>query len=87
MTAQSTHWLEYGEPTGDERVEATHRIAYATGPNESREDDVTEGTIGYETLDLIEGHEHQHEDGSLLLSALADDERDRIMNDFEGAGK
>lgn len=86
MTAQTTHWLEYGEPIGggdSQYVDATHRITYETGPNESHEDEVIYGRIPIELLDLIEGHEHQHEDGSLLLSALDNDERERIEQAFE----
>jgi len=83
MTAQATHWMEIGEPTGNNRVEATHRIAYETGPNESKDDDVTHGTLSFEAVDYIFGHEHQHSDGSLLLSAVGDSATDEIMADFE----
>lgn len=85
---EPTHWLEYGEPIEGERaVEATHRITYITGPNESRQDDVTEGTLTYEGLSLGFGEndekEHVHEDGSLCLSALDAEKRDAVMDEFE----
>lgn len=86
MTAQPTHWLAYGEPIdGEKRVEATHRITYMTGPNESREDDVTEGTLTHRALDLgwNANEQHVHEDGSLCLSRLPAHEHDRIMEEFE----
>jgi len=78
-----THWLEYGEPTDNNRVEATHRVTYQTGPNESKDDDVTRGTVSFETVDTIEGHKHQHDNGSLLLSSVDPSTREQIMNDFE----
>jgi hypothetical protein len=88
MTAQVTHWLEYGEPIGEtDQVEATHRIAYHTGPNESRDDRVTEGRLTFDGLTIGFGEndegEHVHEDGSLLLSALDDHKRERVMAEFE----
>jgi len=88
MTAQPTHWLEYGEPIeGEQRVEATHRVTYITGPNESREDDVTRGTLSYEALTIGWGendeNEHVHDDGSLCLSALNTETRERVMAGFE----
>lgn len=86
MTAEVTHWLEYGEPTGDGRVEATHRITYMTA-NETRGDDVIEGTLSYEGLVFGFGEnadaEHVHDDGSLLLSALDDEKRAAVMDEFE----
>jgi len=89
MTAQVTHWLEYGEPTGNDQVEAIHRVTYITGPNERREDDVAVGTLSYEGLELGFGEnnsaEHVHDDGSLELSALDDEKRDKIMAEFEPA--
>ena len=86
MSPVPTHWLAYGEPTGERRVEAEHRITYITGPNESREDDVTHGTLAYEGLDLWEQEpyaSHVHDGGALCLSALPDDARDRLMRHFE----
>lgn len=82
------HWLEYGEPTGEHSVEATHRITYMTGPNEPpRDDDTTEGTLSYDGLVLGFGEnidaEHVHDDGSLLLSALDDEKRDAVMAEFD----
>lgn len=89
MTAQSTHWLEYGEPVDGERVEAVHRITYQTGANGHREDDVRYGTLSYEGLNLGFGDnddaEHVHDDGSLMLSALDGDKREAIMAEFEPA--
>ena len=84
MTAQRAHWLEYGEPIqGTKTVEATHRIVYHTGPNESRDDDVTEGRLTFDGLTIGWGEndegEHIHEDGSLMLSALGDSKRERVM--------
>lgn len=81
--ATATHWLEYGEPIDNDRVEARIRTEWETGPNGLRSDNVELGTIPMELLDVIEGHEHQHEDGSLLLSALDSDERERIEDAFE----
>jgi hypothetical protein len=88
MTIQRTHWLEYGEPIdGEQKVEATHTVTYDTGPNESIEDDVTNGTLTYDGLTLgfgeNDGAEHVHDDGSLILSALDPDKHDRIMAEFE----
>lgn len=88
MTAQPTHWLEYGEPIkGRQAVEAVHRVTYETGPDESREDDVTEGTLTFDGLDAgwKDNSDHVHEDNSLLLSALPGDERDRVMTEFDPA--
>jgi len=85
--ATNTHWLEYGEPIdGEQKVEAVHRITYNTGPNESREDDVTEGTLTFDGLERGWGgqhDEHIHDDGSLPLSALDAEDHDRIMAEFE----
>lgn len=89
MTAQPTHWLEYGEPIkGEQAVEAVHRVTYMTGPNESREDDVAEGTLTHGGLDAgwEDNAEHVHEDGALLLSALPGDEHERVMAEFEADG-
>lgn len=84
MTPNRTEWLEYGEPINNDRVEATKITTYETGPNEDlRLPEETYGTIPMELLDLIEGHEHQHDDGSLMLSALVDDEREKIDAGFE----
>jgi len=77
-----SHWIEYGEPTGNGRVEATKRTTYHTGPNNSRDDDVIHGTVSFETVDIIEGHKHQHDDGSLLLSEVDNDKRETINEDF-----
>lgn len=87
MTMQVTHWLEYGDPIdGEQAVEATHRISYETGPNDSREDEVREGVLTFDGLTRGWGEndekEHVHEDGSLLLSALDDDEREAVMAEF-----
>jgi hypothetical protein len=86
MTAQPTHWLEYGEPIrGKQAVEAFHRITYLTGPNESREDEVVEGTLTFDGLDAgwQDNDDHVHEDNRLLLSALSTDEWERVMSEFE----
>ena len=89
MTAQKTDWLEYGDPVdGERRVEATKRTTYQTGPNESRDDDVTRGTLSFEGLALGWGEgndtaEHVHDDGSLCLSALDAGKREAIMAEFE----
>lgn len=87
MSAEETHWIEYGDPTGTGRIEATKRTIYATGPNESRDDDVTHGTLGHEALELIEEdpevQEQLHEDGSVMLSALPDEKRDKLMATWE----
>ena len=88
MTARRTHWLEYGEPIqGTQTVEATHRVVYHSGPYQSYDDDVTEGRLTFDGLMIGFGEndegEHVHEDGSLLLSALDDDKRERVMAEFE----
>lgn len=88
--AEATHWLEYGDPiAGTEKVEATHRVTYMTGPNEQRDDDVVEGTLTYDGLSKGWGenheNEHVHDDGSLCLSAMDDDERTAVMAEFEPA--
>lgn len=86
MAAQTSRWFEYGEPVDGDRVEATIRTAYETGPNESREDDVRRGTIPIEALDVLDDPDvqrHVHEDGALLLSAV-DDEivEEMLLEDF-----
>lgn len=84
--AEVTHWLEYGEPIGNQRVEAVHRVTYMTGPNEQRDDDVIHGTLTFEGLELFESEEYDtalHDDGLLMLSALEDKKRDTIMAEFE----
>lgn len=84
MTAQVTHWMEYGEPTDDGRVEATKRVVYQTGPNEQRDDDVTRGTLSMDALDVWdENPEAVHDDGSLELSALDDETRAALEAEFE----
>jgi len=80
---QRTEWLTIGEPTGDDRVWAVRRIEYETGPAESRDDDVTIGTVPMDLLDNINESEHLHTDGSLLLSALDDYLRAEIVQPFE----
>lgn len=89
MTMQKTHWLEYGEPIeGEQAVEAIHRITHQTGPNEAaREDDVTVGKLSYEGLEIGFGEndnaEHVHDDGSLMVSGLDEEKRERVMDEFE----
>jgi hypothetical protein len=88
MTAQATHWLEYGEPIeGTKRVKATHRITHETGPREQREDEVTQGTLHMDALDIGWGENHEnahvHEDGSLCLSTVDEQTRERIMSLFD----
>lgn len=88
MTTQISQWFEHGEPIDGERVEAQIRTTYQTGPNgPDREDGIEYGTIGYETLDLLgndeEIHEHLHDDGAVLLSALPDGARDSLLETFE----
>ena len=78
-----THWFSYEEPTGNGRVQAEHRITYTDGPNEQTDDKVTKGTVSFEIVDVIEGHEQQHDDGSLLLSTCDDETREQIMSDFQ----
>lgn len=86
MTAQPTHWMTYGEPVGDGRVAAEHRTTYATGPNETRADDVRTGTLPMDALEIWDESEHVHDDGSLCLSAMDDDARERLEAAFEPAG-
>lgn len=88
MTAQTSRWFEYGEPTGSGRVEARIRTTYQTGPNEqTRDDDIEFGTVSFDALGLLdtdaEISSHQHDDGSVLLSALSDDAERRLLDTFE----
>jgi hypothetical protein len=84
-----TRWFEYGEPTDDdERVEATIRWSFQTGPNEpSRKDELKEGTIGYEALDMMENDEeikqHTHDDDSVMLSGLSKEKEEQFLETFE----
>lgn len=88
MTTQVTHWLTYGEPIdGEQRVEATHRIIHHTGPNESQDDNVIDGTLSYRGLTIAFGENDDadgvHDDRSLCLSSIDDERRGRIMDEFE----
>lgn len=87
MTGTQSRWFEYGEPTDGDRVEATVRTTYATGPNETREDDVERGTVAMSALDLLdesdEIREHTHDDGSVLLSALDGETERELLATFE----
>ncbi len=65
-------WIKYGEPINDKRVETTV----------IKHGEEIKGAISYETVDLIEDHEHQHDDGSLLMSYLDMDEFNKIKDDF-----
>ena len=87
MTAP-TRWFEYGEPIGNQYVEAWVRTIYQTGPNEpSREDEIERGVISFEALELLENDEeirqHLHDDGSLMLSGLSANAEERFMTHFE----
>lgn len=85
--SQPTRWLEFGEPIGDDRVEAVRRTSYETGPNEElREPDVVRGTLPIERLDLLEDDrvgEHLHQDGSIMLSGLDDETEDELLEGWE----
>lgn len=87
--AQVTRWFEYGEPVGNQRVEATLRTTYETGPNESRDDDVEEGTVGYAALDVLEENEevqyHTHDDGSVMLSGLSAEAEEELLATWRSA--
>lgn len=83
MTATPTHWLEYGEPVDGDRVQATKRVTYQTGPNEAREDDVTIGTLPMAAIEIWDESDHVHDDGTLMLSAVDDDTRDYLESVFE----
>jgi len=88
MTAQSTRWFEYDEPTGNGRVKAVIRTTYQTGPNErSRDDDVQHGTVGYDALEVIDENEevqhHTHDDGAVMLSGLSVDAEEELLETFE----
>jgi hypothetical protein len=90
MTVQTSRWFEYGEPVG-QRVEATIRTTYETGPNEEpRGDDVQRGTVAFEALELMQDSEeiaaHTHDDGAVLLSALSDDAESELLETFEPMG-
>lgn len=79
MNEMVTHWLTYGEPTENDRVEATHTIEY----NGDSENHVREGTISMAALDHWDEHdEHVHDDGSLMLSGLSYDEHEAVMDSF-----
>ncbi len=81
---QTKYWFEYGEPTGNGRIKAEIRRRYWTdSDNNSPKEDVRVGTVPADILGIVEGHEHQHVDGQLLLSAMDADERDRIESAFE----
>lgn len=75
--------MEYGEPVDDNRVEATKRITYQAGPNETREDDVILGTISYEALEVWEESNQVHDDRSLRLSGLEPGRREFVEAEFE----
>lgn len=83
-----TRWFEYGEPTGNDRVEVIIRTVYQTGPGEvPREDDVQHGTISIDALNRLdtdeEIREHVHSDGSVLLSALSVDAEERLLETLQ----
>jgi len=80
---QRTECLTIGEPTGDGRVWAVRHVEFETGPGQSREDDLTIGTVPMGLLDTIDESEHLHSDGSLLLSAVNDDLRAEIGEAFK----
>lgn len=86
---QRTRWFEYGEPTGEGRVEAEIRTTYHTGPNEWRDDDVQRGTVALEALEALEDNEevqeHTHDDGSVMLSALSEDAEAELLETFQSA--
>lgn len=78
--------MEYGEPTDNDRVEVTKRVAYQTGPNEQREDDITQGTLSMDALEIWDEHaEAVHDDGSLELSTLDDETRGLLESEFEAS--
>jgi len=79
---QRTEWLTIGEPTGDGRVWAVRHVEFETGPSQSRDDELTIGTVPMGLLDTIDESEYLHSDGSLLLSALDDDLRSEIEGAF-----
>lgn len=87
MSAQTERWFVYGEPAGENSVEAEIITAYHTGPNEQREDDVRRGTVGYDALEMMEKNEeiqhHTHDDGSVLLSGLSLETEDELLATFE----
>lgn len=88
MTTQITRWFQYGEPTGNGRVEAVIRTVYQTGSNGAvRDDDVQHGTVAYEALDLMDENEqvqhHTHDDGSVMLSGLSEEAEDKLLETFE----
>lgn len=87
MSPTPSRWFSYGEPTGNGRVEAEIRTTYESGPNEQRDDDVREGTVAFEALEVLEEseavQEHRHDDGSVLLSALPHDVEDELLETFE----
>jgi len=80
---QRTKWLTLGEPTGDGRVWAVRHLEFETGPGQSRDDELTIGTVPMGLLDTIDESEHLHTDGSLLLSAVDDDVRAEIGEVFK----
>lgn len=84
---QQTRWFEIGEPVENDRVEATIRTTYQTGPNTSgRSDDVEHGTIDIDVVGMMEDApiaEHVHEDGSVLLSALDSEAEVQLLGSFK----
>ena len=65
-----TEWIEYGQPLSNGRVRATRRTVYS---DPEMNDEVWFGSIPMELLKIWERSEHEHDDGSLLLSALDDE--------------
>lgn len=89
MTEQM-RWFEYGEPIDNKRVKACIRTTYQTGPHESqRDDDVVEGTVTFDTLELIaesdEIQQHVHDDESISLSMMDDETEESLLEDFDTA--
>lgn len=83
MTAMTTRWFMYGEPTGNGRVEAEIRQTY----NDGSTDTVTYGTVGYESIELIENDEriqlHTQVDNNVILSSLSDEKEDELLETWE----
>lgn len=83
-------WLMTGEPIevdGEERVEAKRVRDFHTGPNESRENEITAGSISYEGLEMIEEddqiQEHVHRHDEVNITRLPGEVAERLLDEFK----
>jgi len=87
MAQLGPRWFIYGEPIGPERVEAEIRQTYHTGPNETKEDEVTRGTIHYNALTMMDRDKEiikaTHDDNSIELSSLSNEKEGKFLETFK----